>query len=114
MRVENGLVYLKKRGKAEVTLCRADIVFLESSGHYITIHTENYETYTIRSTMKNVIDKLDKEHFMRIHRGIILNLDYVSQVNSFDVTLNSVWKSVPLSRRCKQELKDTVEQKSVQ
>lgn len=90
------LVFRAKRKTVSV-YCR-DIVFFESYGHYITIHMNDKSTYTTRCTISYLITLLDDKTFVRVHRGIIVNLEYVKQLNYTGAVLSSAWGRVPVSR----------------
>ena len=88
--------FIAKRKTVSV-YCR-DIVFFESYGHYVTIHMNNKTTYTTRCTITHLVDLLDDKTFARVHRGIIVNLEYVKKLNYTGAVLNSAWGRVPVSR----------------
>ena len=57
----------------------ASIRYLASDGNYVVIHTTDTE-HRIRATMKELHDLLDPATFVRVHRGTVLNLDYVREI----------------------------------
>lgn len=94
--------------RSDVNICRDDIVFLETNGHYVVIHTNNGKTYRTRNTMDNIEKMLKSETFMRIHRCFMVNLKYVLSVKGNDVFLNSVRERVIVSRTYKRSLEDKI------
>lgn len=68
--------------------------WVESAGNYVRIHLEE-ATYMLRSTMSDIEKQLDPDHFFRIHRQHIVNIDRVSEVlpagpyGDFDVVLET-------------------------
>ena len=68
--VENGIV--KQNIK--------DILFLESFKHYIAVQTKN-QSYTIRSSMKQLEAKLQNLHFIRCDNSYLVNLSFVDSVS---------------------------------
>ena len=57
-----------------------DVQWLESAGNYVRLHTATAQ-YEIRGTLKSMETKLDRKRFGRIHRSIIVNLDYVKELH---------------------------------
>lgn len=56
-----------------------DIDWIDAAGDYMCIHVKGV-THIMRSTMKNLQEKLDSTTFKRIHRSTIVNLNQISQV----------------------------------
>lgn len=78
-----------------------DILYLESLGHNITIHTLN-ETIQITDTMKNLETKLDPQSFYRCSNSFIVNMNHVQGIEANDISLpNQV--IIPVSRSKKKE-----------
>lgn len=57
----------------------ADIRYLASDGNYVVIHTTDAQ-HRIRTTMKDLHELLDPATFVRVHRGTVLNLDYIREI----------------------------------
>ncbi len=93
---ETELNFKEKRKEVSVPLC--DVVFFESCGHYITIHTNSLNTYSTRCTMAELADLVLGDVFVRVHNGIIVNLSYVKRLDYKGAVLNSAWRRVPVSR----------------
>lgn len=98
---------VKKLGR-EFLVKVTDIDWIESSGNYVTLHV-GARLYPLRETMSGIERKLDTLGFARVHRGAILNLDRVKEIEPFDTgdarahLFNG--DAVPVSRRYRQELK---------
>lgn len=60
---------------------KIDILYIESDFHDIHIITLD-EEYIYRSTLKKILEKLDSYNFIRIQKSIIVNLDYVKEIDS--------------------------------
>jgi DNA-binding LytR/AlgR family response regulator len=76
----------EKNQQIRITL--AEINFIESNGHYTTIHTAT-QKYTDNRSLKELESLLPPKQFVRIHKSIIVHLDKVLQVTNTDVTLNN-------------------------
>lgn len=99
---------VKKLGR-EFLVKVDDIDWVESSGNYVTLHVGE-RLYPLRETMSGIEQKLEDRGFARVHRGAILNLDRVKEIEPFDTgdarahLVNG--GAVPVSRRYRQVLKE--------
>ena len=55
---------------------------IDAMGNYALIHARK-ERYEIRETLQSLEKKLDPARFVRIHRSMIINLDYVVEVQTW-------------------------------
>ena len=55
---------------------------IDAMGNYALIHACR-ERYEIRETLQSLEKKLDPSRFVRIHRSMIINLDYVVEVQTW-------------------------------
>ncbi|MBT8446471.1 MAG: LytTR family transcriptional regulator, partial [Gammaproteobacteria bacterium] len=56
-----------------------DIDWIDAAGDYMCVHTGG-RTLILRSTMKDLLEKLDDARFQRVHRSTIVNLSRIQQV----------------------------------
>lgn len=59
-----------------------DVISFEASDYYVKIITSSDE-HLIRKSLNNFEEKLDPSKFVRIHRGTIINIDYINQIEHF-------------------------------
>ena len=71
------------------------IFFIKSDKNYIDIHTLN-KIISVRSSLDDFLEKLDKSTFYKVHRSYILNKTKISKKNASSVIINSF--KIPLSR----------------
>ncbi len=57
----------------------SDVDWFEASGNNVRLHVGR-DTYEIRSTMRRLVESLDPELFIRIHRSAIVNVQRVKEV----------------------------------
>lgn len=57
----------------------ADIDWVDAAGDYMCIHIKG-ETHILRSTLKNLMLRLDPDKFKRVHRSTVVNLDRIVKV----------------------------------
>ncbi len=56
-----------------------DIDWLESDSNYVRIHAGE-EVHLVRSSLSSLMERLDPGQFLRIHRGTVVNLDRVQEI----------------------------------
>ncbi|MEI7905973.1 MAG: LytTR family DNA-binding domain-containing protein [Bacteroidota bacterium] len=72
---------VKTNGKI-IFLRMNEIDWMEAAGNYVNVHVGN-EAHLIRETMNNIQDQLDPQHFIRIHRGTIINIEKVKELQPY-------------------------------
>lgn len=60
-----------------------DITRIASDGNYVAVHA-NDETYRLRGSLAGLARRLDERRFVRIHRGQLVNLDHVREIQPWD------------------------------
>lgn len=60
----------------------ADVAWIESSGNYVRLHTTTGE-HVVRTSIRDLEERLDAAVFVRVHRSAIVNLDYVKKLEPF-------------------------------
>ncbi len=58
-----------------------DIDWIDAAGDYMCVHTAG-ETHILRSTMKDLMAKLDGQLFARVHRSTVVNIQCVVTIKS--------------------------------
>lgn len=53
-----------------------DIDWVDAAGDYMCVHVGG-ETHILRSTLKNLMQRLDPDQFKRIHRSTVVNLERI-------------------------------------
>ncbi|MBT8448638.1 MAG: LytTR family transcriptional regulator DNA-binding domain-containing protein [Gammaproteobacteria bacterium] len=56
-----------------------DIEWIDAAGDYMCVHTKK-ETYIVRSTMKDLEEKLSAPFFQRIHRSTLVNFNKITKI----------------------------------
>jgi two-component system LytT family response regulator len=62
-----------------VILKISDVQFIKAAGNYIEIHSR-VQKYLIRDTLSNMQNRLPDSLFVRIHRSVIVNTDYIAEI----------------------------------
>jgi two-component system LytT family response regulator len=72
-------VMLRSQGRV-FFIRTADIDWIEAAGNYVRLHAGR-ESHLLRVTMNALEQRLDPEHFLRIHRSTIVNIDRVRELH---------------------------------
>ena len=72
-------IAVQMRGKMRVVPV-AQIDYLTASGQYVELHVGAHR-YIIRDSLQNLEERLDPEHFVRVHRSAIVRLSLVDTLH---------------------------------
>lgn len=88
-----------------VKVYHKDILYIEGLKDYVKVHlvTEKRPLLSLAS-LKSLEEKLPKDHFMRIHRSYIVNLDHVNIIGKNAVTINNI--EIPISENYREQVKN--------
>jgi two-component system LytT family response regulator len=90
----------------------SEIMYIKADGNYSIIHLENKKPLTISITLKAVEEKLNDEHFLRVHHSYVVNMDKVFQLVKSDggyILMNDS-TIIPISRSKKSDLQSYIQQ----
>lgn len=90
-----------KDGSKLVKISVDEIYFIEAQGDYVNIHSSK-KNFLLHSTMKSIEEKLPNEHFFKVHRSYIVNLDHIDDIEEGLLHVNAF--KVPISKAKKDEL----------
>lgn len=85
----------------------AGIHFLEADDNYVHVHTAD-QTYLLRRTLRDLLQQLGEQHFVRIHKSAAVNIAEIDSLaplfkGDYELRLRS-GRSLRLSRRFATEL----------
>ena len=82
-----------------------DIVYCEASNNYSKLILSDTNRFLISKTLKDVQQVLEEEHFLRVHRQYIINLNHVKQFNRNEGVLTmDNGDHIPVARDQKERL----------
>ncbi len=87
-------LYIKEKGKL-VRLDVNDILYFENVRDYVCVKT-NQQTYTIISTLKDIVKKLPESVFLKVHRSYIININKIVDIDNTSLVISN--KVIPISR----------------
>jgi two-component system LytT family response regulator len=104
----NNHLFVKVDGK-QVKISPDDIYFIEGLSDYIRIHLQN-ERLIVLDNLKDFINKLPSNEFMRIHKSYIIQLEKIKSIDG-----NLIYHalgSTPIGETYKNEIKRWIESKN--
>jgi two-component system LytT family response regulator len=82
-----------------------EIVYSEASNNYSKLILNDGRHFLISKTLKDVQEVLEEEHFLRVHRQFIINLNHVKQFNRNEGILTMTnGDTIPIARNQKERL----------
>ncbi|NQX91186.1 MAG: response regulator transcription factor [Flavobacteriales bacterium] len=87
-------MYIKHEGRL-VRVPYSNILFFESMGDYVKVHTEN-NVFVFYGTIKSLDKALVHARFFKVHRTYIINLDKIVDIEDNTLVIHN--KVIPISR----------------
>lgn len=75
-----------KMGYSYIQIKSSQIIYIESYGHYLIIHTKSGE-YKVRDQLNHVINLLNRNQFIQIHKSYIVNKLMIKETKSNEIVL---------------------------
>ena len=97
-------LFLKDKG-VYIKIHFNDIIYLKSSHVYVDIILKDGRVQVVRISLNDVITKLS-EKFIRVHRGYIINLDYLEQIDNASLKINK--EIIPIGKKYKETILDKI------
>ena len=73
-----------------------DLIWIEADGNHITVNVNDGRTYTIRKSLREIIDKLPKDSFFRVHKSFVVLVDAVTAIDTSHLYIDE--KQIPIGR----------------
>ncbi len=100
--------FFVKENEANIRILLNDILYIEGSGNYIHIYTQEKKIIS-RQSLENVSDHLPEHQFIRAHRSYIINIHAVKSITSKSVTIGNI--EIPVSRTHYSKISDFFKKK---
>ncbi|AWV99520.1 LytR/AlgR family response regulator transcription factor [Arcticibacterium luteifluviistationis] len=91
-----------------------NILYIESLKNYVAIYTLQKEQIITLLTMKELAEKLPKEHFIRTHKSFIVSLNHLKYVDGGEIVLQTDIDKIPLGITYRDTFFDLLESKMLQ
>lgn len=106
--------FFVKADKKLVKVKFSEIIYIEGLKDYVIIRMDDSRVITLQ-TMKSLEDKLPPEHFKRIHRSYIVNVERIHAVvgNMIEVLEKGKPKHLPIGKNYREELLELINQSRI-
>ena len=91
--------------KTMVRLMCDDIVYCESQGHLVWIHTKE-KVYKVRKSINDLHKALDTELFVRTHKSFLINLRHIKELKENNIEMHYCNNLIPISRSYRKTVVD--------
>ncbi len=85
----------------------ADILFIEGSGNYVKIHTQNEKPLMVLDKLTELQEKLPAKQFIRVHKSFIVNISHIQKIEGNMINLKD--KVIPISATFKPNLEGLIQ-----
>lgn len=69
-----------KTGNKTIFIDVGSIKYISASGYYVEVFTLDNKKYLLRESLSSIINRLNSNEFIRIHRSTIINSNFVDEV----------------------------------
>ncbi len=101
--------YKLKEGRGFRELLVRDILYVEGSGHDLTIRKTDGGCLRKYGSLKAMEEELADGHFLRIHKNYLVNQDYIREVGTREVYLTN-GEVLEMGRDRKKEIRSAMQQ----
>ena len=99
-KIENSGVLKFKDGKNLYHILQKDILYIQSNHVYVKIFVEHVsQPYLVRNSLQNIYSLLNKNSFIQVHRGYIVNVNKVNVYNNNELTIRDIKLPISNSRK---------------
>lgn len=103
-----------KDGDSVIIVVESDIDWIDAAGDYMCIHVAGV-THIIRSTMHELLARLNQEMFKRVHRSTVVNTDRIVRIQKYtkgEYLLHlDCDQTIKVSRHYKTVIRDFIDRK---
>lgn len=90
-----------KDGYRQIKVCIEDIQFVQSDGNYLHIVTNN-EKVMVRMTFQNLLEKLPRKLFFRVHHSYLINFSHIQKIEDNNIFIRDL--KIPIGIKYKESL----------
>jgi DNA-binding LytR/AlgR family response regulator len=78
-----------------------DILYLKSDHVYVEIILQNQQKQVVRTSLNDILSKLNN-NFIRVHRGFVINITHLSQINNNSVKI--IDEEIPIGKKFREDI----------
>lgn len=105
-------VWAERENETAVLVAYADILWVEADNKKTYVQTAQGERLSLRSTLKDLEDRLAAHHIVRVHKAYLANLDHIAEIvpwfsGTYVLRMDDTARTeIPLSRQFAKVLRD--------
>ena len=84
----------------------ADILFIEGSGNYIKVHSQNEKPLMVLDKLAEIQEKLPQREFLRVHKSFIVNVSQIQKIEGNRLLIKD--NLIPISSTYKHNLEELI------
>lgn len=81
----------------------AAVLWIKAEGNFSTLHLDNKQ-YTLKLSLKRVLEQLPPSHFLQIHRAYVVALQKVDRIDIANTELTIGTQKLPIGRSYRDDL----------
>ena len=97
-----------QQNKSIIRIRISDITYIESSDHYIYVHTVFNDSYKLYKTISQFINDTFSNSIVRIHKSYAINLEHLISFENNEAALQHCDRKIPVSRNFKKGLSKNI------
>jgi two-component system LytT family response regulator len=90
-----------------------EIIYIESLKNYVAINTIKREKIITLLTMKELVDRLPSDFFIRTHKSYIVSLNHLKFIDGGEIVLEFAVDKIPLGITYRDNFFELLERKMV-
>ncbi|MDI9364349.1 MAG: LytTR family DNA-binding domain-containing protein [Flavobacterium sp.] len=79
------------------------IVYIESVNEYVRLHFENKSNHLINYSLVGLLDKLQIDNFVQVHRSYAVNVNFINYIDENDIVLATLM-NIPIGKTYKRRI----------
>jgi DNA-binding LytR/AlgR family response regulator len=103
--VDSTFIFLKSDKKIH-KYYYADILFIEGSGNYIKVHSQNEKPLMVLDKLAEIQEKLPQRKFLRVHKSFIVNVSQIQKIEGNRLLIKD--NLIPISSTYKHNLVELI------
>jgi two-component system LytT family response regulator len=107
------LVKSDHKGKY-VRIALSEIIFVEAYRNYVTIFLRGDRKVLTLLSMKELVEKLPSQHFVRVHKTYLVGLEYLNMIDGGEVILHHTVVRVPIGITFRETFFEKLEERFMQ
>lgn len=102
-----GKFIIVKTKNGKIRIKQTEIMYYETEKRKIRVHMNGGNSFLVRKTVKEFYQELCDENFIKIHSGCVVNVKYIDEFSSLDITLDNGRRLI-MSRTRTKEVKSAI------